>query len=266
MYMRAFAEAWPYAAIVQQTVGQLPRGHNLVLLTKLKTSEQRLAYAQSAIAHGWSRNVLNIHIETHLLERSGKADTNFNISLPKPQSDLARESLKDPYRMDFLGLSREAGERGIATASDMQIETRLLELAGHLTRCVRAPLALCSLHDEKMPFQHLWLHRRRQCALEKTLPLCIVVLQRYMETTSMSETVALSLVNLRIPKSLHDRFAELAVKTHRSKSYYLRTALEAQIDQLEVVYMSEKRLSDMRAGKTWPVALNEILRELDVDG
>jgi predicted nuclease of restriction endonuclease-like (RecB) superfamily len=66
MYMRAFAEAWPDAAIVQQAVGQLPWGHNLVLLTKLKAPEQRLAYAQSAIAHGWSRNVLNIHIEREL--------------------------------------------------------------------------------------------------------------------------------------------------------------------------------------------------------
>jgi len=60
MYMRAFAKAWPDAGIVQQAVGQLPWGHNVVLLTRLKDSRQRLAYAQSAVAHGWSRNVLNI--------------------------------------------------------------------------------------------------------------------------------------------------------------------------------------------------------------
>ena len=69
MYMRAFAQAWPEAAIVQQAVGQLPWGHNLVLLTRLKDQQQRLAYAQSAIKHGWSRNMLDIHIETRLLER-----------------------------------------------------------------------------------------------------------------------------------------------------------------------------------------------------
>ncbi len=105
MYMRAFAEAWPDAEIVQQAVGQLPWGHNLVLLTRLKDSQQRLAYARSAVAKGWSRNMLNIHIETRLLERSGTAVTNFDASLPKPQSDLAHESLKDPYRFDFLGLT-----------------------------------------------------------------------------------------------------------------------------------------------------------------
>jgi predicted nuclease of restriction endonuclease-like (RecB) superfamily len=97
MYMRAFAEAWPDAAIVQQAVGQLPWGHNLVLLTKLKQPELRLAYAQSAIEHGWSRNVLNIHIETRRLERSGKAVTNFVERLPAAGTDLARQSLKDPY-------------------------------------------------------------------------------------------------------------------------------------------------------------------------
>ncbi len=128
MYMRAFAEAWPDAAIVQQAVGQLPWGHNLVLLTRLKDSHQRLAYAQSAITHGWSRNVLNIHIETRLLERTGKAVTNFETRLPKPQSDLARESLKDPYRLDFLGLGRETGEREIENALVKHVTEFLLEL------------------------------------------------------------------------------------------------------------------------------------------
>jgi predicted nuclease of restriction endonuclease-like (RecB) superfamily len=55
-----------------------------------------LAYAQSAIEHGWSRNVLNIHIETRRLERSGKAVTNFVERLPAAGTDLARQSLKDP--------------------------------------------------------------------------------------------------------------------------------------------------------------------------
>lgn len=128
MYMRAFAEAWPDAEVVQQAVGQLPWGHNLVLLTRLKDPAQRLAYAESAIAHGWSRNVLNIHIETRLLERSGQAVTNFAARLPQPQSDLARESLKDPYRLDFLGLGREAGEREIESALVKHITEFLLEL------------------------------------------------------------------------------------------------------------------------------------------
>ena len=128
MYMRAFAEAWPDAEIVQQAVGQLPWGHNLVLLTKLKDPAMRLTYAQRAIQHGWSRNVLNIHIETRLLEREGQAVTNFEAQLPAPQSDLARNTLKDPYLFDFLGVGKEADERAIESAIVQHITRFLLEL------------------------------------------------------------------------------------------------------------------------------------------
>ncbi len=128
MYMRAFAEAWPDEQIVQQAVGQLPWGHNLVLLTRLKQPEQRLAYAQAAIEQGWSRNVLNIHIETRLLERTGKAVTNFAERLPPPGSDLARESLKDPYLFDFLDVGKEADERELESALVEHITQFLLEL------------------------------------------------------------------------------------------------------------------------------------------
>lgn len=128
LYMRAFAEAWPDAAIVQQAVGQLPWGHNLVLLTKLKTPDQRLVYAQRAIEHGWSRNVLNIQIERRLLAREGQAVSNFALRLPAPASDLAHESLKDPYLFDFLGVSQEAGERAIEDAIVQHITRFLIEL------------------------------------------------------------------------------------------------------------------------------------------
>jgi predicted nuclease of restriction endonuclease-like (RecB) superfamily len=127
-YMRAFAQAWPDGEIVQQAVAQLPWGHNLVLLDKLSTAGERRWYAAKAIAHNWSRNILNIQIETRLLERSGTAVTNFDASLPKPQSDLARESLKDPYRFDFLGLTDEAQEREIENALVKHVTDFLLEL------------------------------------------------------------------------------------------------------------------------------------------
>ena len=128
MYMRAFAQAWSEVEIVQQAVGQLPWGHNLVLLTRLKDTQLRLDYARSAIKNGWSRNMLDIHIETRLLERTGKAITNFEFNLPKSQSDLARESLKDPYHFDFLGLGDEAGEREIENALVKHVTEFLLEL------------------------------------------------------------------------------------------------------------------------------------------
>lgn len=128
MYMRAFAEAWPDAEIVQQAVGQLPWGHNLVLLSKLKNPAERQWYAAKTIEHNWSRHVLVMQIETRLLERNGAAVTNFEASLPRPQSDLARESLKDPYRFDFLGLTEEAQERDVEQALVKHVTDFLLEL------------------------------------------------------------------------------------------------------------------------------------------
>ena len=128
MYMRAFAQAWPQEAIVHQAVGQLPWGHNLVLLAKAKDARLRLAYAERAVTHGWSRTVLEMHIEARLLEREGKALTNFQQRLPGPGTDLARLSLKDPYLFDFLGMGQEAGERAIETALVQHITQFLLEL------------------------------------------------------------------------------------------------------------------------------------------
>ncbi|MBK7900732.1 MAG: DUF1016 family protein [Azonexus sp.] len=127
-YMRAFAEAWPDEEFVQQAAAQLPWGHNLVLLDRLNTPEERRWYIAKTIEHNWSRNVLNIQIETRLIARSGTAVTNFEARLPRPQSDLALESLKDPYRFDFLGLTHEAQERDIEGALVRHVTEFLLEL------------------------------------------------------------------------------------------------------------------------------------------
>lgn len=128
MYMRAFAEAWPEPEFVQEVLAQLPWYHQLALLDKLPGPETRKWYAAKAIEHNWSRNVLVMQIETRLLERSGKAATNFELTLPRPQSDLARESLKDPYRFDFLGLTDEAQERAVENALVRHVTEFLLEL------------------------------------------------------------------------------------------------------------------------------------------
>ncbi|MBF0181171.1 MAG: DUF1016 family protein [Magnetococcales bacterium] len=127
-YMRAFAEAWPDEQFVQEVLAQLPWYHQLALLDKLKTDPERRWYAAKAIQHNWSRNVLVIQIETRLQERSGQAITNFSSHLPAPLSDLARESLKDPYRLDFLGLGEDAQERAIEEAIVHHITRFLLEL------------------------------------------------------------------------------------------------------------------------------------------
>lgn len=127
-YMRAFAEAWPDGEFVQAALAQLPWYHQLALLDKLQTVEERQWYAAQALENGWSRNVLVMQIESGLRQRTGAAITNFSQRLPRPQSDLARESLKDPYRLDFLGLGKEAQERAIEDALVKHVTQFLMEL------------------------------------------------------------------------------------------------------------------------------------------
>ena len=76
-YMRSFAEAYPDESIVQQVVARIPWGHNLRLLDKVADPATRLWYAEKTVEHGWSRNVLAMHVESGLHERQGRAATNF---------------------------------------------------------------------------------------------------------------------------------------------------------------------------------------------
>ena len=127
-YMKSFAEAWPEDSILQQAAAKLPWFHNCIILDKIKAPEERLWYVQAAIEYGWSRNILVMQIESSLYRRQGKATTNFQTTLPQPQSDLAQQLLKDPYNFDFLTLSGDAHEREVEAGLVGHIQKFLLEL------------------------------------------------------------------------------------------------------------------------------------------
>jgi predicted nuclease of restriction endonuclease-like (RecB) superfamily len=106
----------------------LPWGHNIVLLEKVDTIEDRLWYARQTTIHGWSRSVLVAQIETQAHKRQGKALTNFDRTLPQPQSDLARQLLKDPYTFEFLALADDVQERQLEQSLLAHLKQFLLEL------------------------------------------------------------------------------------------------------------------------------------------
>ncbi|MDP2177649.1 PDDEXK nuclease domain-containing protein [Methylicorpusculum sp.] len=166
LYMRSFSETWPdfeQNPIVQQAVGQIPWGHNLVLLSKVKKREQRLAYAQSAQQYCWSRNVLVHQIESRLLERQGNATTNFVQTLPAPHSELAQQTLKDPYVFDFLSMGAEAHERDIEQALTQHISQFLLELgAGFAFVGKQVPL---EIGGQDFYLDLLFYHLKLRCYL-----------------------------------------------------------------------------------------------------
>jgi predicted nuclease of restriction endonuclease-like (RecB) superfamily len=111
-----------------EPISSLPWGHNIVLLHKLESNASRFWYARKTIEHGWSRAVLTHHIETQLHKREGKAVTNFQHTLPPPQSDLAEQTLKDPYNFDFLTIRSDAHERDLEQGLLDHIQKFLLEL------------------------------------------------------------------------------------------------------------------------------------------
>lgn len=129
-YMRRFAEEYPNLTIGQQPADQLPWWHNVILMTKVEDIQQREWYAYKTIEHGWSRNILEIQIQTKLYERQVVSEkiTNFDQRLPAAQSDLAKQTLKDPYVFDFLSVGKEAHEREIENALVQHITKFLLEL------------------------------------------------------------------------------------------------------------------------------------------
>ncbi|YCM45359.1 PDDEXK nuclease domain-containing protein [Verrucomicrobiaceae bacterium 227] len=127
-YMRKFAAEWRDREIVQQAVAQIPWSSNLMLLEKLETPEERLFYARKTLENGWSRNILRVQIESQLHVREGKLTHNFPLALPPPDSDLARQSFKDPYLLDFLGNEKVTRERELEERLVAHIESFLLEL------------------------------------------------------------------------------------------------------------------------------------------
>jgi predicted nuclease of restriction endonuclease-like (RecB) superfamily len=109
--MRAFATAWPDWEVVQESLARLPWYHQIALIEKLDRPDLRLWYAAAALDHGWSRDVLAVKIEGRLHERAGKAISNFQQTLPEPDSDLAQQATRDPYLFDFLSTTQTRLER-----------------------------------------------------------------------------------------------------------------------------------------------------------
>lgn len=113
---------------MQPLVAQIPWAHNVVLLQRVKDLDHRIWYMEQTLANGWSRNVLTLMIESGAHARQGKAITNFDRLLPGPQSDLAQQTLKDPYIFDFLTLAEPFRERELETNLLLHLEKFLLEL------------------------------------------------------------------------------------------------------------------------------------------
>lgn len=126
--MLAFYREYTDDSILPQLVAKLPWGHNILLIEKIKEVNIRFWYAEKCVEHNWSRDILELQIKSNLFGRQGKSITNFKNTLPEPLSDLAQQTLKDPYIFDFITLDIEYRERDIEQQLMKHITKFLLEL------------------------------------------------------------------------------------------------------------------------------------------
>ena len=129
-YMAKFAETYPNREFVQTVSAQIPWSHNIAIIEKVKDPEQRIWYIQKTAENGWSHNVLIHQIESGLYQRQVLVDkvSNFESRLPSPQSELAAQTMKDPYVFDFIPFREEMLERDIEQALVRDVTKLLLEL------------------------------------------------------------------------------------------------------------------------------------------
>ncbi len=149
------------ALLADSVLWMVPWAHHVVLMEKIKDRTARLWYMQQTLANGWSRNVLITMIQSQAHRRQGNAVTNFDRLLPPPQSDLARQALKDPYIFDFLTLDEPFHERELETHLLRALERFLLELGqgfAFVGRQVRLEAG-----DEDFYLDLLFYHLKLRC-------------------------------------------------------------------------------------------------------
>ena len=112
---------------ILQLVTQIPWGHNIIIMTKIRDFDIRKIYLEATIQNGWGRDMLAIQIENNYHLRIGNSVNNFNLTLPENNSDLANNTIKDPYIFDFISLNNDYKERELENALVDKIKDVLLE-------------------------------------------------------------------------------------------------------------------------------------------
>ena len=127
-FFQFYADTNATALFGQQPVDQIPWGHNILIFTKCASVAEAGFYIARTLEQGWSRDVLAMQLKSRLYGRSGKAVSNFSSTLPAPQSDLAQQTLKDPYTFDFMTMTAPFNERDVERQLTRHITQFLLEL------------------------------------------------------------------------------------------------------------------------------------------
>lgn len=126
-YMKKFYLEYKDDEVVQQLVAQVPWGHNIVLMEKIKDMEIRKIYVEGILKNGWGRSMLFFQIDSGYHMRVGTSNNNFENTLPTLESDLVNSTLKDPYIFDFISLKSDYKEKELENAMIGKIRDVLIE-------------------------------------------------------------------------------------------------------------------------------------------
>ena len=145
---------------IENKIKSIPWGHNQRIMYKCKSVREAIFYVEKTIENGWSRTILEHQIDSKLYERLGSAISNFDSRLPKVQSELAKQTIKDPYNFDFLTLRDKYDERELEDALVKQITLFLLELGtgfSYIGRQVHLKVGDSDFYIDLL-FYHVKLH------------------------------------------------------------------------------------------------------------
>ena len=149
--------------IWQQVVSQIfmiPWGHNILIVSKSNSIEEALFYINLTITNNYSRAMLKSEIEKNIYERQAKSITNFQDKLPEINSQLAIETLKNPYNFDFLELRYHHDEKELEDALVDNITSFLVELGQGFAYLGRQYKLIIDGNEFKIDllFYHVKLH------------------------------------------------------------------------------------------------------------
>ncbi len=128
-YMKKFAKLFVEDEIDENNFAAITWYHHIALMDKTTNKEQYVWYSGKTVENGWSRNTLVMQIESDLYTRQlGEKIHNFSKLLPDKQSDLAVQTMKDPYIFDFVNMREKMIEADIEHELVNNVSKLLLEL------------------------------------------------------------------------------------------------------------------------------------------
>ena len=147
---------------IPEVLGQVPWGHHIQIISKCKSINEAFFYINKITTEGWSRALLEHQLASNLYEIQGSAITNFDVTLPTAQSELAKKILKQEYDLSFITVEEVKKEKDLENALANNITRFLLELGrgfSYVGRQIELQMPGGQTYFPDLVFYHIPQHR-----------------------------------------------------------------------------------------------------------